>query len=75
MGKIVRTLLWLAVSCVGALALAGVALRRGEPINSAWLVTAAVCTYLAAYRFYSAFIAAKVMALDDRRATAAERLR
>ncbi len=59
----------------GAGSLAGVALYRGEAINSAWLVLAAVCTYLAAYRFYGAFIAAKVLALDDNRATPSERLR
>jgi carbon starvation protein len=60
---------------VGAVALGGIALQRGESINSVWLVTAAVCTYFAAYRLYGAFIAAKVLALDDRRATPAERLR
>ena len=60
---------------VGAVALGGIALQRGESINSLWLVMAAVCTYFAAYRFYGAFIAAKVMALDDQRATPAERLR
>jgi len=59
----------------GAGSLAGVACIGGEAINSAWLVLAAVCTYLAAYRFYGAFIAAKVLALDDNRATPSERLR
>ena len=59
----------------GAAALAMIARGRGEPINSLWLIAAAVCTYALAYRFYSAFIAARVMALDDRRATPAERLR
>jgi carbon starvation protein len=49
--------------------------RRGPPINSIWLVLAAVCTYLVGYRFYAKFIAAKVMMLDDKRATPAERLR
>jgi carbon starvation protein len=68
-------LAWLLVAALGAFCLAGVALYRGESINSAWLVTAAVCTYLAGYRFYGAFIAAKVMALDNTRATPAERLR
>ncbi|MBI5086094.1 MAG: carbon starvation protein A [Acidobacteria bacterium] len=75
MSKTLGRLAWIAVAVVGALSLAGIALKRGESISSAWLVTAAVCTYLAAYRFYGAFIAAKVMALDDRRATPAERLR
>lgn len=65
----------LLLAGVGAFCLGGIALKRGESINSAWLVTAAVCTYLAAYRLYGAFIAAKVMALDERRATPAERLR
>ncbi|MCC7154430.1 MAG: carbon starvation protein A [Bryobacterales bacterium] len=70
-----KTILWIAVAALGALSLAGIAIHRGEPVNSIWLVTAAVCTYLAGYRFYAAVIAAKVMALDDRRATPAERLR
>lgn len=59
----------------GALALAGIAINRGEPVNSMWLVVASVCVYLFAYRVYGAWIAAKVMALDDTRATPAERLR
>lgn len=75
MSPALKTLVWLAIAAVGAFCLGGVALHRGETINSAWLVMAAVCTYLAAYRFYAAFIAAKVMALDDSRATPAERLR
>jgi carbon starvation protein len=52
-----------------------VATERGEPINSIWVVIAAVCTYLVGFRFYATFIAAKVMTLDDLRATPAERLR
>ena len=55
-------------------AFAYIALARGETISAAWLVIAAVCTYLVAYRFYSRFIAAKVFELDPRRATPAERL-
>ena len=52
-----------------------VAQSRGEPVNSTWLVIASVCTYLVGYRFYARFVAARVMALDDKRATPAERLR
>ena len=52
-----------------------VANSRGEPVNSTWLVIASVCTYLVGYRFYAGFVAARVMALDDNRATPAERLR
>jgi len=66
-----KKLLWLLIAVVGAVSLATIATSRGETINSFWLVAAAICTYLVAYRFYGAFIAARVMALDDRRATPA----
>ena len=69
-----KTLLWIGIAILGALALATIALHRGEQINALWLVTAAVCSYALGYRFYSKFIAAKVLALDSRRATPAERL-
>ncbi len=75
MKRLLGIVIWSAVSLAGAATLAGIALHRGEPISSAWLVAAAVCTYLVSYRFYAAFIAAKVMALDPQRATPAERLR
>ncbi len=74
MPKILRVLLWVIVSLLGALALATIALHRGEQINALWLVVAAVATYAVGYRFYSSFIAAKVLALDPLRATPAERL-
>jgi len=74
MPKILRVLLWVAVSLLGAFSLATIALHRGEQINAMWLVVAAVSTYAVAYRFYSSFIAAKLLALDPRRATPAERL-
>jgi len=69
-----RILGWSAVGLLGAGSFGAIALHRQEPINAMWLIVAAVCTYLVAYRFYSRMIAAKVMALDDRRATPAERL-
>lgn len=72
--KPLRILLWVGISLLGAGALGAIALERGEPLNAMWLVIAAVCTYLVAYRFYSAFIAAKVLTLDNTRATPAERL-
>src|SRR5713101_8292271 len=74
MPKILRVLFWIAVSVLGALALATIALHRGEQINALWLVVAAVATYAVGYRFYSSFISAKVLALDPLRATPAERL-
>lgn len=66
---------WGAVSLVAAFALGGIALRRGESINSLWLIVAAACTYLVGFRFYAKWIAARVMMLDDARATPSERLR
>ena len=66
-------LAWLGVAVTGAGALSGIAFHRGEPLNATWFVLAAGCTYLVAYRFYSAFLAARVLALDNTRATPAER--
>ena len=71
---ILKRLIWVAVSFGAALGLSAIALSRGEHINSMWLVLAAACSYLVGYRFYSSFIAARVMALNDQRATPAERL-
>jgi carbon starvation protein len=70
----VRILIWLTVAVLGALAVATIALHRGEQINAMWLVVAAVCSYALGYRFYSKFVAARVLALDAQRATPAERL-
>ncbi len=70
-----KHVVWIALAILAAYSLAVVALTRGEPINSLWLVLAASCTYLVGFRFYGRFLAARVMALDERRATPAERLR
>ncbi len=74
MKKILSILLWSAIAALGAAAFGILALKRGETISAAWLLTAAVCTYVVAYRFYSRFIAYKVFALNNDRATPAERL-
>jgi len=66
--------MWAAIAVAGAAALAKIALYRGEAISATWFVIAAACCYLVAYRLYSAFISAKLLALDDTRATPAERL-
>ena len=66
-------LLWVCVAIVGAVALGIVALTRGEPVNAAWLVIAAVCIYFIAYRFYALFIADKVLGVDPKRPTPAYR--
>ena len=67
-------LLWLAIALAGAAGWSAIALQRGETISAAWLVLAAVGTYLIAFRFYSRFLADRVLGLNDRRATPAERL-
>ncbi|HWT29106.1 MAG TPA: carbon starvation CstA family protein [Methylophilaceae bacterium] len=74
MNKHLKTFLWILVAVLGASAVGGIALNRGESINALWFVTAAVCVYAIAYRFYAAWIAAKVLVLDPTRATPAERL-
>src|SRR5277367_3978265 len=74
MPKPLSILLWLVIALTGTLAVATIAIHRGEQINAIWLVVAAVCTFAVGYRFYSKFISAKVLALDARRATPAERL-
>jgi carbon starvation protein len=72
--KPVKAALWIAVAVVGAFALGGLAVHRGESINAMWIVVAAVCVYALGYRFYSAWIAAKVLTVDATRATPAVRL-
>jgi len=67
-------LLWLGIALLGAAAVGGIALNRGESINALWFVTAALCVYAIAYRFYAAWIAATVLCTDATRATPAERL-
>ena len=73
MSKVISVLLWPVVAIVGAFSFAALALGRGENVSAIWLVTAAVCVYFIAYRFYSKFIADKVLRLDDTRQTPAER--
>jgi carbon starvation protein len=74
MRTLLRTLMWVAISLLGAIAVGAIAFHRGEQISAMWLVVAAVCTYAVGYRFYSKFIAVKVLLLDPLRATPAERL-
>jgi carbon starvation protein len=74
MRRIAQTVLLLAIALLGAASFAWLGLKRGEPVNAAWLLTAAVCTYIIAYRVYSRIIASRIFALDDERATPAVRL-
>ncbi|MDR3531731.1 MAG: carbon starvation CstA family protein [Rhodopila sp.] len=66
-------LAWAVVTLVGAVSFGIVALARGEPVNAAWLVVAAVCIYFIAYRFYGLFIANRVFRVDRNRQTPAYR--
>src|SRR6266571_164641 len=72
--KFLKKLVWLLVAVTAAVALGVIATVRGEPINAVWLVAAAACIYALGYRFYSRFLASRVLELDDQRATPAERL-
>lgn len=72
MKTLVRTILWVGVAALGAFAYVTLAVRRGEPVNSAYMLIAALCSYAIGYRFYSKWIAARVLALNDARATPCE---
>ena len=74
MNNVSKNLMWLAIAIFGAFSLGVVALSQGESINALWIVTAAVCIYLIAYRFYALYIAKNVMQLDGSRPTPAVRL-
>lgn len=69
-----QKLLWILVAVIGAWAFGALALNQGESISAVWLVIASACIYMIGYGFYGRFIAAKVMCLDDNRATPAYRL-
>src|SRR3954453_9610160 len=71
MNRTMAQVAWMAVAVLGAAALGIVALNRGETVNAAWMVIAAVCVYLIAYRFYSLFISSRVLQLDPTRMTPA----
>src|SRR5512138_2743754 len=72
MKKLGTNFLWLAISLLGAWAYSTLALRRGEQLSSAYILVAALCSYAIGYRFYSKWIAARVLMLDDKRATPCE---
>jgi len=74
MHRVLRGSVWVGVALAGAAAFGMIAVSRGETISAAWLIVAAVCTYLVAYRFYSRFLAETVFGLNGQRATPAERL-
>ena len=69
-----KNFIWVLIALLGAGAVGGIALNRGESINALWFITAALCVYAIAYRFYAAWLATKVLLVDETRATPAERL-
>src|SRR5450432_2179132 len=71
MTRLLKLLLWLGIAALGAAAVAVLALSRGEQVNALWIVTAGLCATAISYRFYSKWLAAKVLGLDDNRATPA----
>ncbi len=71
MSSLTSKLGWTVFATVGAFAFAVIALQRGEPIGAIWIVIATVCVYTIAYRFYSQFIASRVLRLDPTRMTPA----
>ena len=75
MKRQLHTFVWAGLAVVAAICLGAIATSRGEPVNSFWIIAAAVSIFLIGFRFYGKFIAAKVMALHDRRATPAEKFR
>src|SRR5438105_6780731 len=66
MNRLLSLLVWGGISALGAAAFGVLALSRGETVNAAWLLTAAVCSYAVGYRFYSRFLAACAFGLEDR---------
>ena len=65
---------WVLIAAVGSVSLGVIAVSRGEPINAVWLLAAAACIYALGYRFYSRWVAYRILELDENRATPAERL-
>ena len=65
MKRFIKIVTWIFISATGAVSLGAIAFERREPLNAVWFVVAALATFAVAYRFYSSFIAAKVLALDD----------
>ncbi|MDP2903042.1 MAG: carbon starvation CstA family protein, partial [Methylovulum sp.] len=74
MNRLQKNIIWIVIAIVGASAVGGIALSRGEHINALWFITAALCIYAIAFRFYAAWIATTVLVVDETRATPAERL-
>ena len=71
---LIKKFVWVLIALIGTFAVGGIAINRGESINALWFITAALCVYAIAYRFFAAWLATKVLLVDQTRATPAERL-
>lgn len=71
---LIKKFVWVLIALIGTFAVGGIAINRGESINALWFISAALCVYAIAYRFYAAWLATKVLLVDQTRATPAERL-
>jgi carbon starvation protein len=69
--SLLKKLLWIAVTLLGLGSIAILAMSRGEQINALWIVVAGLCAFAISYRFYSKWLASKVLLLNDERATPA----
>ena len=72
MRKLLANLFWMGVALAGACAYVKLVRPRDEPLNSTWILVAALCSYAIGYRFYSKWIAARALMMNDRRATPCE---
>ncbi len=72
--KNLRLATWILVAIIGATSIGGIAIIRDEKISSLWFLTACICTFLIAYRFYSAWISAKILCLDENKITPAKKI-
>ncbi len=70
----ITKVIWFLIALLGAFSFSLIALHREESVNSIWFITAAVCIYLIAYRFYAAWVATRVLVLDENNKTPAVRI-
>src|SRR3954465_10097397 len=66
-----KKLLWIAVTILGVVSIAVLAMSRGEPVSALWIIVAGLCALSISYRFYSKWLATKILVLNEERATPA----
>ena len=73
--KYLKNIVWFLIAILGAIAFSTIALSRNESINAVWFITAAICVFMIAYRFYASWIASTVLVIDEHKKPPALRLR